>query len=293
MQSQPLHVLQRGIAGLMRSMQALSPRRPLGLTRVANGLSRYLPAYEGVVRLGDGLRFQVDTTSTIERSIFFVGDFHRALTAVLRAQVRPGDYCLDVGANVGFYTLKFAWWVGPTGRVAAFEPNPAMAARVEENLRLNAFEHVDVVRKAVHDTVGRLRFHVSANPLYSSVNAVADAQQVLDVEAITLDAYVAAAGWPRVDAIKIDVEGHDCHVLLGAGEVLTRYRPLVTLEYDYGTDPDVASEAFALLDRLGYTVQMVIFRTGQMLPFDPGGPPPQRAFNLVCRPPEGKTLAER
>jgi len=278
------HWVIQTVAGAMRGLQTLSPRRPLGFTRVANWLSHHLPVYEGVVQLDDGLRFQVNTASTIERSIFFVGDFHRVLTSVLRRHVKPGAFCLDVGANVGFYTLKLAHWTGPTGRVAAFEPNPAMAARIAQNVRLNGFEHVDIVGKAVDRRVGRERFYISENPLYSSLNVVSDAQRVLDVDIITLDDYVASAGWPRVDAIKIDVEGRDCSVLLGAANVLTQSRPLVTLEYDYATDPAISQEAFALLKRLGYTVFALIFRTGTMVDFDPEAAPLRYSFDLACFP---------
>lgn len=281
---QPTQLLIQTIAGAMRGLQGLSPRRPLGLTRVANWLSGHIPAYEGIVQLDDGLKFHVNTASTIERSIFFVGDFHRALTSVLRQRVRPGDFCLDVGANVGFYTLKMAHWVGPTGRVAAFEPNPAMVARIEQNLWLNGYDHVDLVRKAVDRQAGRARFYLSDNPLYSSLNVVSGAQQVLDVDVITLDEYVASAGWPRVDAIKTDIEGRDCNAVLGTAAVLERYKPLVTLEYDYGTDPAVSQEAFTLLDQLGYAVFALVLRTGARVKFDPAGTHIRHSFELICLP---------
>src|SRR5262245_23640309 len=159
---------------------------------------------------------------------------------------------MDIGANLGFYALKFAHWVGGQGRVAAFEANPALVRRIEENRDLNRFSHLDVVAKAVHHQAGDITFYVSDSRGKSSVMAghVPRPAQVLTVPAMTLDAYLQQQAWKRLDVLKLDIEGNDCHALLGMQEALARFRPFVVFEYWYDTPADIADAAFNLLARL-------------------------------------------
>lgn len=114
------------IARSTRWLQARFSQRPIkGLTRVSNLLSRWLPPYQGVVHLEDGIYMQPDSRQPAERWLLYSGNYQPALTLILKQRTPSGGYCLDIGANLGFYTIKFARWAGPTGRVVAFEANPA------------------------------------------------------------------------------------------------------------------------------------------------------------------------
>jgi FkbM family methyltransferase len=126
----------------------------------------------------------------------------------------PGDVVVDAGANVGFFSLRHAPLVGPTGRVFAFEPNPAVFELLERNVRQNGLSQVKCFQKALSKASGALRF--SSDSRGTSCGHVADAQETgLPVEATTLDDLVIQEGIDRIDLLKMDVEGHEPEVVLG------------------------------------------------------------------------------
>jgi FkbM family methyltransferase len=137
-----------------------------------------------------------------------------------RTAVRPGSTVLDVGANVGAYTLLFAQWVGPAGRVTAFEPAPASIAGLRRQLELNGLTgRVEVVQAAVAGTVGMASFECDgasgANALATGVSHT----RTITVSTTTIDEFCTARGL-HPDVIKIDVEGAELDVLRGARRTL-------------------------------------------------------------------------
>lgn len=250
-------------------MQARFPERPLrGLTRFSNLLCQWLPPYAGAIDLADGSRMYLDSRQPAERWLLYSGNYQPALTATLKQYTPPGGCCLDVGANLGFYTIQFGQWVGSAGRVVAFEANPTLVEHIERNITLNAFEHVSVVSAAVYDQPGEIAFHISGSPGKSSIYAIDQAVETRVVPAITLDGYLSEHALPRLDVIKMDIEGTDCQALLGAAETLTRFRPLLVFEYKPSTPPEIAAEAVRLLASLGYRL-WALSRAGERRPFDP------------------------
>lgn len=143
--------------------------------------------------------------------------------AAFRAVVTPGATVFDVGANLGAYTLLFAQWVGPAGKVVAFEPAPAAATGLRRLVALNdVSDRVQIVEAAVSRAVGTARF---ASQGSSGANALVDAGQgaggVISVPTTSLDAFCEAHDL-RPDVIKIDVEGEELEVLRGARRTLSR-----------------------------------------------------------------------
>jgi FkbM family methyltransferase len=257
------------IAAGTRRLQTLQPHRSLrGLRRVANVLHRLLPPYQGDIQLSDGIWLRVDSNDPAERWLLYSGNYQPALTSLLQQHTPAGSFCIDVGANLGFYTLKLARWAGSRGRVTAFEANPLLVERIRENVTLNRFMNVDIAGEAVHDQTGVITFYVSDSHGKSSVHAeqVTRPSQTLVVQAITIDDYIRQHGWRQLDVIKLDIEGNDCYALLGASESLRRFRPFIVFEYWYNTPSDVATAAFDLLDTLNYSLSCLLL-DGRQTPF--------------------------
>src|SRR5262249_20268839 len=124
--------------------------------------------------------------------------------AAFRAAVRPGAMVLDVGANVGAYTVLFAQWTGDTGRVIAFEPAPGSIAGLREHVRLNGLSNrVEIVEAAVSNDVGSAVFDSDG---VSGANALVPdgaASGTITVATTTLDAFCADRDL-RPSVIKID-----------------------------------------------------------------------------------------
>lgn len=177
------------------------------------------------------------------------GAWESWLTAFMARRIAPGMHIVDGGANHGYYTLLFAHLTGPSGRVAAIEPNPRTAGLLRKSVSANGFEPwVSVFEAAAgaEDDV-TVNLHAPANePKNGHVTpstgaAVEGAVRVKGARLETL-----LSGWSRVDFIKIDVEGAEEACLEGAWPIIVRDRPTMVLEFNAFRCADPA----ALLDRL-------------------------------------------
>jgi FkbM family methyltransferase len=135
-----------------------------------------------------------------------------------------GSTVLDLGSNVGFYTLLAAELVASSGRVYAFEPVQRNIEFLRRHIALNKMTNVTVIQAAVCESTGRRRFqfHKSA-----AMGHLSDAGQT-EVSTVTLDDFVFKWG-ASPNAIKIDVEGAELSVLKGAREMLSQHRPALLL----------------------------------------------------------------
>jgi FkbM family methyltransferase len=152
------------------------------------------------------------------------------ITLALARTARPGWHCLDVGANHGYFTLVLADAVGPEGRVAPVEPTPRLAELLRQTLDVNGFPYVEVLQRAASDTDGRTLQLVI--PAHRSLNAhladvVAPTEEAVPVESVTIDSITRE--WPRVDLIKIDVEGAEESVWRGMARTISDNRDLVVV----------------------------------------------------------------
>ena len=182
-------------------------------------------------RLPHGETVQLMYREELGELVLFTGGYEDREAAELSAHVPLGGTVFDVGANIGLSALEFARAAGPAGRVFAFEPHPATAARLRGNLAQNGVGNVTIIEAAVGAEPGQITFHESAHPTLSSASVIPrDLVRSFDVPVTTVDIAWAEAGQPKVAALKIDVEGGELEVLLGARELLARDRPAVLLE---------------------------------------------------------------
>ncbi|HXW05574.1 MAG TPA: FkbM family methyltransferase [Vicinamibacterales bacterium] len=143
--------------------------------------------------------------------------------ALLRSLIEPGMTIADVGANTGFYTLHMAASVGRAGRILAFEPDPYSHQLLERRVRQRKLSNIRVYRLALGEQPGRATLYCSAfNRADNRLSQSHDEPHVeaCDVEVRTLDDVLSELGVPAVDAMKIDVQGNEAHVLRGAERTL-------------------------------------------------------------------------
>lgn len=143
--------------------------------------------------------------------------------ATLRSLVQPGMVVADVGANVGFYTLQMADWVGGTGRVLAFEPDPVSCRLLAGRVDRATYSNVVVHQLALGDRRAQGVLHASAyNRADNRLTASHSERHVetFEVQVATLDDFLPATPGQRFDALKLDVQGYEGKVLHGAGRTI-------------------------------------------------------------------------
>lgn len=196
----------------------------------------YLSPDLALTRLLNGYLLYVDPQDeTMSAHLIGHGYWEPNVYSIVWSLVRPGDTVVEVGANVGYYTIAMAALVGRTGSVTSFEANPRLAKMVEKSIYINGFKsHVRVVAKAVFETPGTIKFdasrkrsgwgHVSTNGLAAFEDSV-----VLDVEATNLDAHDLGS----VDFIRLDAEGSEPFILRG-GQRMIEASPdvVICMEWD-------------------------------------------------------------
>jgi FkbM family methyltransferase len=186
------------------------------------------PAAPITLRLRDGVsQIQIrDYREYIQRNIYFLGYYEIRETRLLRRLLRPGDTFVDVGANIGWYTLLAANQIGPTGKVIAFEPSRAVYGHLTHNVRLSGYSHVIAERLALADRPGRVQLRVAAGrgPGTGSIleAEAASGDVTEEVETIRFDDYCRATHLESARLVKIDVEGAELMVLRGMREALER-----------------------------------------------------------------------
>jgi FkbM family methyltransferase len=178
--------------------------------------------------------------------------------------LRPGDIFLDVGANVGYYSLLASGLVGPGGKVIAIEASPSIALELQANVSLNELANVDVVRAAVADR-NRIVDVYLANSLNRGrttiVPSVAkDGGQVHEssIQAFPLTKLVDIDLLRRARLVKIDVEGAEADVLEGIRDVLPELQePEWLVELTPEANRSGVEKAIELFQQSGYRLYQV------------------------------------
>jgi FkbM family methyltransferase len=190
-----------------------------------------------------------------DRSLAY-GTWEPEVVQAISASVSPGMTALDIGAYAGFFTLFLSKLVGPQGKVVAFEPLPANFRVLEENLELNSVQNAIVEKQAVSSSPGQLTLEVPSleSPLVAGPFAEDDERGSMSVPSTSLDDYVFQNGL-QVDFIKIDVEGFEDEVLIGAERTLAAFRPTMVIELHNLDNERAAHPAVTGLKKFGYSLR--------------------------------------
>lgn len=166
----------------------------------------------------------------------------------LHLWVGPGDWAVDLGANVGNYTARLSELVGPSGRVVAIEPVPETFELLASNLARFPLRNVTLLNLAASDRVGLAGMSVPTldtgleNRYMAHLTETGGSLNVLSLPVDCLDLPI------RVRLVKIDVEGHELSALRGMRALLVRDHPVLIIE---GRSEEVAG----FLEPLGYTYE--------------------------------------
>lgn len=163
----------------------------------------------------------------------------------LRQHVRPGSWVIDVGANLGFYTLMFSRWTSEGGKVVSIEPATENFAELQRLVAARCHEDAVVAVQAVASELdGSLRLRL--NPESHADHRIAD--DGVQTKSVRLDSLLAQHGNPAISLVKIDVQGAEPRVLAGSVQTLRTFSPAVYMEVDDQALKDSGSSAAALVE---------------------------------------------
>lgn len=219
----------------------------------------------------------INTLSMHEYEILFFHHLEPAISDLVERIVRPGDCCLDIGANIGGISLVMAHATGPAGKVFAVEPHPRMAKRLRANLDLNRMQQCEVIEAAVSDHEGKATLFCAPEDDFhqgwSSLKPSEKIPEEVQVNLIRGEGIGEKVGSLPLAFLKVDVEGHDYIVLKELAGIISRHRPHVVVEYgrkmwaDHGSRVEDALQLFAGLDYETYYIKHdIIFPHAGTLP---------------------------
>lgn len=242
----------------LRKLSHMSRQRNEALVR-SMCANAYLGERTSVCRvLGRYLMF-VDTRDRgFSTHMLLNGYWELWVTEAMVKRLRAGMHAVDCGANLGYFTLIMADLVGPSGRVDAFEPNPAIAEKLLKSVDVNGFlDRTTVHRQALSDTAGEAVLHIPpADPknAYLGSHKVRPDDVSVTIPTMRLDDLPNAA---TVDLIKIDVEGAEESLWAGMQGILSSGRPLtVILEFAAARYSDPAAFLERILSQ-GFTCELI------------------------------------
>jgi FkbM family methyltransferase len=184
------------------------------------------------------------------------------VTRVIRALLQPGTVMIDIGANIGYYTLLAASRIGSTGKIIAFEPNVANCTLLHKSLQANNFKNVALHNVAVAEAEGVVSLHISdSNGSIVPDHLLAHPYQV---RTVILDHVLGDE--PRIDLIKMDIEGAEGRALQGMHGVIQRCTPIIVTELHPAALQAVShitpEEYLNALRALGYVLCVIDRTTG-------------------------------
>ena len=226
---------------LVRSYTFYSPiqKGKYRLSDLAISLSRKLPG-EIIIKTTDGRELLIDTANGSYKYLYFVGEYEPAISSIFKEIIKPGDICLDIGANIGWYTTLFQKLVGNEGEVHAFEPVPPIFERLKRNVELNEPpENVKLNYFALGNVEKNIDLHIFPDLPngHASISTFDHKDfEVFPCRMITLDSYLSKNNIENVNLVKIDIEGAELMMLKGASRLFSQSRlPIFEIEMALAT----------------------------------------------------------
>lgn len=223
-------------------------------------------------------RWELDLSEGIDFSIFIQGCFEPEVIKTYKNHIKEGDIVIDIGANIGAHTIPLADLVGFNGKVVAVEPTVYAFTKLKRNLELNAklTNRVEIVHAYLaSNPTDVIESEISSRwPIKDFSSPKANHGGVLESTGnaivTTLDDYILKLDLKKVDWLKLDVDGNELKILMGAKEVLQKLKPNIIMEIAPSchrlTETNQFSQMITLLS--DYEYEMKRISNNRILPLD-------------------------
>ena len=227
-----------------------------------------------IARLRNGDRMLVAGKDHIGRVILYMGDFEPRITYVTERLLKLGDCVLDIGSNMGWFSMIASRMVGPSGVIHAFEPQPLLNTLLRASLGMNGIENVTIHQVALSNEDGVADLHI----LKGNCGAARLSEEKGDlwstVQIATVDTmpFLERLDLPPVRLMKIDVEGHEETVFNAAEPFFRKTPPDVVIFESAGAAPLLDRPVARILEQFGYGLFSLdkAFRRPRLVPAKAG-----------------------
>lgn len=267
----------------------VSTRNKLRFVKFLYFLIRPFVRQKDLVINRNGLSWNVDLKEAIDLNIFLTGRYEPELSIKMEEIIKEGDVVLDIGANVGGHALPLTKMVGSEGRVYAVEPTDFAFDKLQKNIEMNPEirSRISPIKTFLTDT-SKNNIPKSVSASWSIEGGMSDekrnqldmgfAKEITDATVLTLDELVDSLNLEKLNAIKLDVDGHEVEILKGAANTVEKFSPVFFIEFapiHYEALKTTFHEQVELLVDYGYSFEDVL---GKKLPSDP-----QEIMNSIPR----------
>ncbi|NMG05944.1 FkbM family methyltransferase [Brasilonema sp. UFV-L1] len=253
---------------------------PLLPNRVVKWLNRYdtaitypqLPVVVQISSYGRSNQFEIrNLHADIQRNIYFRGYYEIREINIVKQFLRAGDIFVDVGANIGLYTILASNIVGQGGRVIAFEPSNQISKHLRRNLEINFIKNVKVEQIALSRENGLATWSGVMDTNEGAGSIIRNPENytsiIEEVKTLKFDDYFVSHAFKKIRFMKIDVEGAEMLVLQGMSQVLEKkaveYLMIEVSDYLLPTVGSSSQELFQMLQKSGYDLYLIKY-----LPFN-------------------------
>lgn len=187
----------------------------------------------GIVQVfSEGHKIFIDSKDTGIAPFLLMGKpFAPDEIALLKKILKPGMVFVDIGANIGYFSLIASKLIGETGKVFSFEPDPDNFFLLEKNIKANNYKNIIAVKKAVADKIGKAKLYLDKENLCGHSLVSKEGNKFVETETITLDEFFRNN--KKIDVIKIDVEGFEPVALEGMKEIIKSNDNLILITEFY------------------------------------------------------------
>lgn len=170
----------------------------------------------------------------IQQQLYLFNTYEECELKFLERNLKSGDTFIDIGANIGIYSLTAASLVKKSGKVIAFEPFTKNHEKLNKHLSINNFKNIIIEKLAISDKAGQITIYINEQEqncgMASTIEQTYTTKE--NIQAVTLDEYMAGKNIQHIKLIKMDIEGAEFKALQGMQQTLKKYRPILLIELD-------------------------------------------------------------
>ncbi len=214
------------------------------------------------IQLKNGIILDLNIGDWVQENLFFLGEYEDAELKFTEKSLNPGDVFLDIGANIGLYSLYAFKSVGNSGRVISFEPLKVNFNTLSHNVSINNARNIVLENIGISDREGEIEILYDEHEanLGMASSYLSDYSHSQKIATISIDQYMDRNPVEKVDFIKIDIEGGEYQALLGMKNTLIKHSPILLIEINeevLSRTPHNEKDILMFLKDLGYEKQAI------------------------------------